>query len=125
MWWATVSRQVSRITKYHLLDRNKSLCFAPDFCVSFTFAYTLFNVRMEYNRLLLRDSRLTAVMVADAFSGNEKYKSSSLKQMAHMAIRSPKSEERLLNMLQTERNPIYVYIANVLTSTSLPLWIKL
>lgn len=43
---------------------------SPEFYVNCTFADILYNLRMEYNHLKLKEGHITAVMVAEAFKGN-------------------------------------------------------
>lgn len=52
-----------------------------------TFTATIYDLRMKYNNLKLKKSRVSASMVVEACSGNEKYGSSSKKQTAQNAMR--------------------------------------
>lgn len=75
--------------RYRQLPKTQNMLHSPEFYVQFTLSEGPFNLSMEYNRLKLKEHRVTTAMVANSFIANGKYSSSSIKQTAQMAMRVP------------------------------------
>lgn len=59
--------------------------------VAFTFVDVLFNLRMEYDRLKLKEGKLSTAMLSSVYCGEIEYKASSLKKTTETTMRLPPS----------------------------------
>lgn len=73
--------------RYRQLARSQNMRHYLKVYVQFTIFDVLYNLQIEKNRPSLTERGLTASMVAESFSGTDKYGLASIKQTAETAMR--------------------------------------
>lgn len=86
-WMFTSIRPGQLIVRYRQLARVQNSRTSQLFYVDFTFPDVLSNLRMKYDHLKLSRETLTAAMVLQAYGGNTRYATASLKKSAQTAMR--------------------------------------
>lgn len=113
-WMATIVRSGFSMQWYCQLAINHKLRPCPKLYVQSNFADILYNPRTEYDSLKLKEHRVTASMVADEFSGYEKYGSASFKQTARTAISLLVSIVKTIRKVANNENPELCLSSNFL-----------
>lgn len=84
------------MARYCQLARSQNMRHSSVFYLQFTLENFLYNPWTDFNRLWLKERKVTAATVAESFSGNEKYGSAPITQIVRTAIRSPMAVMKII-----------------------------
>lgn len=91
---------------YRPVARVRNARHSPNFYLRFAFADVLFNRRLEYEQLKLKNEKPAAWRVAVVHCRDESYASASIKQTAHTAMRLPWSVTKLIRNIANKEDPL-------------------